>query len=544
MELHDENAFKVKAITNAAFKIDKLPYPIAERSLENISQIEGIGKNTASRVWALITSGGIPEMDELLGRTPPGVAEMMQLKGLGPKKIKIIWQELGIESIGELYYACNENRLVEAKGFGLKTQQEIAGIIEFKMASSGKFIYAKIEGYAEQLLQDLKIGFNTQECFHAGQFRRKCEVIDELEFVIAGTELDKAPEVISNFGLNVVELHSDRVICSSEFGVDIILNFCETGNMGWRLLELTGNSQHLNSIRKAIQDKTIVNLSEEEIYNLAGYRFIEPELREGLSEFEPAQYSQNIELIKYSDIKGALHNHSTWSDGVNTILEMALHCRDEMGLEYLGMSDHSKSAFYANGLNEERIEAQHREIDLLNEQLRPFRIFKGIESDILYDGSLDYSNEVLATFDFVVASIHTSFKMSEEKATQRLITAIENPYTTILGHPTGRLLLSRSGYQIDHRKVIDACAANGVIIEINSNPLRLDIDWRWHQYAIKKNVLLSINPDAHRVGGLSDMYYGTLVARKGGLTAKNCLNTFSLTEIEEIFSRKKPDSVG
>ena len=219
---------------------------------------------------------------------------------------------------------------------------------------------------------------------------------------------------------------------------------------------------------------------------------------------------------------------------------MALYCRDELKLEYLGICDHSKSAFYAKGLDETRVAAQHRETDKLNQALAPFRIFKGIESDILYDGSLDYSEDILKTFDFVVASVHSILKMTEEKATQRLITAIENPYTTILGHPTGRMLLARSGYPIDHKKVIDACAANGVVIEINSNPLRLDLDWRWHQYAIEKGVMLSINPDAHRTTGLFDMHYGILVARKGGVSATNCLNAMNAEEIGKYFTSKKP----
>jgi len=208
-------------------------------------------------------------------------------------------------------------------------------------------------------------------------------------------------------------------------------------------------------------------------------------------------------------------------------------------LEYLGICDHSKSAFYANGLNEQRVYAQHKEIDALNEQLAPFKIFKGIESDILYDGSLDYPAEILKTFDFVVASVHSILRMDEEKATSRLVTAIENPYTTILGHPTGRLLLSRKGYPIDYIKVIDACAANNVVIEINSNPLRLDLDWRWHRYALEKGVLLAINPDAHRTEGFHDMNYGILIGRKGGLQATQCLNAFTLQDITQYFNNKK-----
>jgi DNA polymerase (family 10) len=268
--------------------------------------------------------------------------------------------------------------------------------------------------------------------------------------------------------------------------------------------------------------------------------FVEPEMREGLYEIKMALRGEMPALITYTDLKGSLHNHSTWSDGVHTLEQMATYCRDELALEYLGICDHSKSAFYANGLYEQRVLAQHKEIDALNEKLGPFKIFKGIESDILNDGSLDYEEEVLKTFDFVVASVHSNLRMDEAKATVRLIKAIENPYTTILGHPTGRLLLSRKGYSIDYEKVIDACAANQVVIEINANPLRLDLDWRWHRYALEKGVLLSINPDAHRMETFRDMHYGVYVGRKGGLQTKSCLNAFNLSEITAYFSKVKP----
>ena len=240
---------------------------------------------------------------------------------------------------------------------------------------------------------------------------------------------------------------------------------------------------------------------------------------------------------------GTLHNHSTWSDGINTVEEMALYCRDELKLQYLGMCDHSKSAFYAKGLSIERVLQQQEEIDHLNKNLGGFRIFKGIESDILYDGSLDYPDEILKRFDFIVASVHSILKMDEAKATSRLIKAIENPYTTILGHPTGRLLLSRSGYPINYKKVIDACAANQVVIEINANPLRLDLDWRWHQYALDKGVWLSVNPDAHRKEGFLDMHYGILAARKGGLYKEKCLNALSRMEIETFFKTLKSEKL-
>jgi DNA polymerase (family 10) len=269
-----------------------------------------------------------------------------------------------------------------------------------------------------------------------------------------------------------------------------------------------------------------------------GLPLIPEELREGLVEFDLVKSGKIEQLVTDKDLKGILHNHSTYSDGKHTLRQMAEHCRD-LGYAYLGISDHSRTAFYAGGLEIERVQQQHLEIDLLNQELAPFRIFKGIESDILIDGSLDYPEEVLATFDFVVASIHSSLNMDVKKATQRLLKAIENPYTTILGHPTGRLLLRRGGYPIDHKVIIQACADHGVVIEINANPWRLDLDWRWVQEAMEKGVKLSINPDAHEMEGYADMRYGVIAGRKGGLTKDMTFNAFSLAEMETYLQQRK-----
>ncbi|MGV3687243.1 MAG: helix-hairpin-helix domain-containing protein [Daejeonella sp.] len=539
MELHDENPFKVKSVANAAFKIDKLPYPIIGKTLAEMEQIDGLGKSIASKVWALTQTNTISELSELLAQTPPGIVEMMRIKGLGPKKVIVIWKELGIESVGELYYACNENRLIEAKGFGLKTQEEIRKTIEFNMASDGRFLYAGIEHFTEDLHRKLKAEFKTEMVFITGQYRRRCEIIDSLDILIIAELTGSVPQAMEILGLKPEFVTANSIDCITDAGIKIKLIFCSSADMGWQMILNTGSKSHTDELALKLVNVDVAYKSEPEIYSLAGMPYIEPELREGLNEFELAATNKIPDLLAYGDLKGTLHNHSTWSDGVHTLEEMALFCRDELNLNYLGICDHSKSAFYANGLNEVRVAAQQREIDGLNKMLAPFHIFKGIESDILYDGSLDYPDDVLETFDFVVASIHSILNMNEEKATERLIKAIENPFTTILGHPTGRLLLSRSGYPIDHRKVIDACAANQVIIEINSNPLRLDLDWRWHQYAIEKGILLSVNPDAHRKEGFYDMRYGTLIARKGGLSKLNCLNAMNKEQVQEIFNRRK-----
>ncbi len=539
MELHDENPFKVKSVANAAFKVDKLPFPIASKSLDEMEQLDGLGKSIASKIWELVHTNTISDLGDLLSQTPPGIVEMLKIKGLGPKKILIIWKELGIENVGELYYACNENRLIEAKGFGLKTQEEIKKTIEFNMASNGRFLYAQVENFAESLLEQLKAEIQPEFVCLTGQYRRRAEIIDSIDFILV-IELDTSIlQKLENLGLKDPEVIENQINCQTESGIKIVLSFVKKAELGWEMISRTGNPEHAEKLQAMLKGADVLGMSEAEIYKLAGLPFIEPELREDNGEFKLAVSDSLPELIQYSDLKGSLHNHSTWSDGIHTLEEMALFCKNDLKLEYFGICDHSKSAFYANGLNETRIAAQQREIDDLNKSLAPFRIFKGIESDILYDGSLDYSNEVLASFDFVVASVHSILNMNEEKATERLIKAIENPYTTILGHPTGRLLLSRSGYPIDHKKVIDACAENQVIIEINANPLRLDLDWRWHQYAISKGVLLSINPDAHRKEGFNDMKYGILVARKGGLSKANCLNAMNLDQISFLFEQKK-----
>jgi DNA polymerase (family X) len=539
MELHDENPFKIRTISNAAFKVDKLPYIIADKSMEELDTIDGIGKSTAAKIWELVHQGSIPDLENLLQQTPAGVVEMLQIKGIGPKKIRVIWKDLGIENTGELYYACNENRLVEAKGFGLKTQEEIKKVIEFKMASSGRFLYAQVEQFAEDLIKKLRQKWKTELLSCTGTYRRRCEIIDQLDLLAAISLTENVISDLEKEGLKITVRKQHILECENKQFIKVQLTFCDKQNFGWQLIEQTGSEVHVNTLENLIAGASVISKTEHEIYALAGIPFIEPELREGTNEIELAKSNKLPVLITYNDLKGTLHNHSTWSDGVHSLEEMAVFCRDELKLQYLGICDHSRSAVYAKGLNELHVAAQQREIDELNSKLAPFHIFKGIESDILYDGSLDYEDEVLATFDFVVASVHSTLKMTEGKATERLIKAIENPYTTILGHPTGRLLLTRSGYPVDHKKIIDACAANQVVIEINANPLRLDLDWRWHQYAIQQGVLLSINPDAHRKDGFYDMHYGILTARKGGVQISNCLNAMNLLQIKQFFIEKR-----
>lgn len=537
MELFNENPFRTKAIASASFKIDKLPFPVVNATVDQLSTQPGIGKSTAEKIMSILETGSFGELDTLISQTPQGVLDMLTIKGLGPKKIRVVWKDLGIESVGELLYACNENRLKDAKGFGLKTQEEIRRAIEFSNANQGLFLYAKVEKIAAALLGSLVSHFPNEQHTFTGDFRRKCEIITSIDILTTSSIPEILVFIEDTPDYTIEEQQDTTARLIDELGVRYYIQSTSEDRFAVNLLLTTGSEAHIQELR-SIQEDIPALPSEEAIYGALGLSYIEPELREGSGEVNWAKKGELPQLITYADLKGTLHNHSTYSDGVHSLEQMATYCKDELGLGYLGICDHSKTAVYAGGLSIERVQEQWLEIAQLNHKLAPFRIFKGIESDILSDGSLDYPDEILSKFDFVVASIHSNLRMDEERATQRLIRAIENPYTTILGHPTGRLLLSRPGYPIDYKKVIDACAANQVVIEINANPLRLDLDWRWQRYALEKGVLLSINPDAHRTEGLTDMQYGVYVARKGGLTAERCLNAFSREEIEQYFAKK------
>lgn len=525
MELHEENPFKIKSIANAAFKLSKSSIDLTGKSQSELEQIDGIGKSIAAKIIELETTGTLKEWDDMASKTPHGVIDLLDIKGIGTKKVRALWKDLGIESVGELLYACNENRLVSLKGFGAKTQADVKKQIEFHQTNKGKFHYAEIESFAKNLVEILKREHNTELVSLTGEVRRKCEIITQVDILIA---TDK--EIKLEPAANDVQVKVEIITCSEK-------------DFYSQLFKTTASEKHLAKVQSSTLDSSKLETqsvnSEEEIYAAYGLQYIEPELREGNNEVELASQNKIPKLIEIADLKGILHNHSTYSDGQNSLKEMAEYCK-ELGYEYLGICDHSQSAFYANGLKPDRVLEQHKEIELLNKSLAPFKIFKGIESDILNNGDLDYTEDILKSFDFVVASIHSNLKMDEEKATERLIKAIENPYTTILGHPTGRLLLSRPGYPIDHKKVIDACAANNVVMELNAHPYRLDIDWRWIQYCIEKGVKISINPDAHHKEGYHDMYYGTCVARKGMLTKEMCFNAMGLNEMESYLNSLKP----
>jgi len=547
LELHGEDEVRVKTYNNAAYNLDKFPGNLSEMDFGQLVQIQGVGKMMAGKIIELTQTNKLKELDELLSITPKGLLDMFKIKGLGVKKIKILWKDFDISNLSELQSACELGNIAKIKGFGEKTQVSILESLVFIKSQEGKLRMDKALILAEKIIEILKKYFVKVE--HSGQIRRKSEVVDCLVFMAGFT--GEIPD------FSIPSFTQNKAISSpfnwrghfEDFSIPIEIKFIPLQEFAKKQFIYTANPLHLK--QKNTENKTLYSVAsgqkdsdidfEEKVYEKFGVPYIIPEMREGNQEFEWIKKNKNEDLVTWNDLKGILHNHSTYSDGKNSLEEMAIFCKS-LGFEYLGIADHSQTASYANGLLITKVQQQHQEIEQLNKKLsqdKPFKIFKGIESDILGDGSLDYPDEILASFDFIVASIHSNLSMNSVKATERLIKAIENPYTTILGHPSGRLLLSRQGYPFDYQAVIDCCAENQVAIEINASPYRLDLDWRWIEYALDKNVLLSINPDAHETQGYFDMHFGVAVARKGGLVKQMTLNTFSATTFEQYLYERK-----
>lgn len=545
MELHGENPFKIKAYQSATFNIEKEIDSLIDFTEEQLQAVEGITKNTATKIIAIKETGTFEELTTLLSTTPHGVIEMLEIPGIGPKKVRTIWKELNIENKKDLLTACQADEIANLKGFGKKTQETIIAGLLFAKDNEGKYLYAEVESYADSLLEIIQKTLPKTTVALTGQVSRKLEIIEQVQLLVHTNEIESCFTALNSLTfLDPDVANSSPFIWrgkDNELNLSIEIKFYATDFEKHVFLHSSG----INHLKAVVNGKTILKQVKEttfsdskSFYQTIGYHDIVPEAREGYAELNWTTDQPQPSLIKNEDLKGVLHNHSTYSDGQNTILEMAEACI-ERGYDYFGISDHSVTASYAGGLDEDRVIQQQHEIDEVNKQLNNFTVFKGIESDILSDGKLDYSNDVLKSFDFIVSSIHANLKMDIDTATQRLVNAIENPYTTFLGHMTGRLLLKREGYPLDFKRVIDACAANKVIIEINANPRRLDIDWRWMYYALEKNVLLSINPDAHRINGIDDMQYGVHMARKAGVPTDMIFNSWSVEKVTTYFSNKK-----
>jgi len=567
LELKNENPFKVRAYTNAARAIETFGGSVSDfQDEEGLAKIPGIGKSIAVKIKELAVTGSLKYLDELSAEFPAGVMELFSLPGLGAKKIKALYDQLGISSVEQLRKACEEGRVAELPGFGPTTQQKLCDAIAKRAAHAGAFQFGQIAAEAETLRTDLAAHSDTLQVEIAGSYRRRKEIVHDLDFLVA----TKQPESIMEFFVShpLVESVIARGPTKSSVrlgsGVQCDLRVVNTAEYPFALAYFTGNKEHnielrsralqrgwtLNEYRLApvpldprAKKKPIVKeipqvRDEAELYRAVDLDYIPPELRENWGEFQAAEKHSLPKLIEKENLRGTFHCHTTASDGHNSLEEMA-EAAQALGLEYLGIADHSRSSIQAHGIDEAKLRFQIGTIRRLNERLSGFRIFAGIECDILRDGSLDFPDEILSQLDYVIVSVHSVFNLSEAEMTQRVIRAIENPLVTMLAHPTGRLLLKREAYQIDIPAILDAAARTGTWIELNAAPKRLDLDWRWWPRAKKAGVKCVINPDAHRTERLQDLWFGIGVARKGWLTKNDVVNCLPLGKIEPALRAKR-----
>lgn len=555
LELSGENPFKSRAYYNAARTIEVLDEDIETLVKEDrLKDIKGIGDAINKKLTELITTGSLKYYEDLKASIPPGLVEMLKIPGLGPKKIKTLYDKLKITTIGELEYACIENRLIELPGFGEKTQKKILDGIQFIKQFSGQHLYVEAYNDAVELKQYLINTGLTIRCEVAGSLRRKKEIVKDIDILATSDKPEKLMDLFASYnGVREIIAKGDtKTSVTLKSGINADLRVVKDEEFPYALHHFTGSKEHNTAMRHRAKqmglkmneyglfygDELIKCSTEEEIFNKLGLAYIPPELRENMGEIEAAEKGEIPLLVKEKDIKGLFHIHTTYSDGSNTLFEMVDAAR-KLGYKFIAITDHSKSAFYAGGLKEEDVLRQFEEIDEINKRYDDIVILKGIESDILPDGSLDYDEDILEKFDLVIASVHSHFKMSKEDMTKRLINAIKNKYTKILGHPTGRILLARDSYDFNIYEVIDAIAEYGKVIEINASPYRLDLDWRYIKYAKEKGVKFAICPDAHSIEGLDDAKYGIGIARKGWLEAKDVINTFEIDEIRYLFQAKR-----
>lgn len=537
MEIQGENPFKIKSYSNASDVIEEYPRELITIVDDELYQIKGIGQAVGEKVRELQHTGKIGALQHILDVVPAGVVEMLKVKGLSPKKISTLWKVLDADHMDVVEKAALENRIAPIKGFGAKTQETIRTAIAFYKKSLGYFLWAKAEAAMLPVLQSLQAAFPEHRFTPVGEMRRQLDTVGAVEIL---TDLPAGDLKTFLDGLTGFQLEEETpfsLTAKAAAQPVFIFHLSTKGAYYYNQFLRTGNDDFVSAF---VQQYNVPEnaASEEEIFSLNNIAFISPALRETAAIIEKAKTGNLPQLIQRGDVKSVIHCHSTYSDGTATLEQMATAARDK-GYEYLVISDHSQAAQYAQGLYPDKILKQHAEIDELNKKLYPFKIFRSIEADILADGNLDYTPEILSSFDLVIASVHSNLNMNQEKAMMRLLKAIENPFTTILGHMTGRLLLKRGGYPVDHKTIIDACVANKVVIEINANPRRLDLDWRWIAYALEQGALLSIDPDAHSIKGIDDIRFGVLAAQKGGVTLKDNLSSFTLEAFEQFLKERK-----
>lgn len=568
LDLKGENPFKIRAYQTGARALESLEEDLGKVIAEDrLASIKGIGEALVKKITELHQTGKLKFYDELCASVPPGLVEMLEIPSLGAKKIKALNSKLGIDSIAALTKACEEGRVAELDGFGAKTQEKLLAGIKNREAYSKRHLWWDAYEVASPILNGLRALPQVQRAEHAGSLRRKMETVGDLDFIVAASEV--APVVdwfVNRPGVQEITAQGEtKASVRYESGLQADLRIVPLEQFVFALHHFTGSKDHNVQMRqralarglsmsewglvpaegegtakdKASRQASLPVANEEELFAALGLKFIPPELREGMGEIEEAEKGPLHALVELRDLRGAFHNHTTASDGRNTLNEMVA-AAETLGWEYLGVADHSKGSFQANGLSEDRLAKQVGEIQALNQSGR-FRthVFTGTECDILPDGRLDFDDATLAQLDYVVASVHNVLTQDEATMTARIIRAIENPHTTMLGHLTGRLLLRREGYQINTGKIIDAALANNVIIELNANPSRLDMDWRHWRRAAERGLLCAINPDAHETGGLQFVEAGVNAARKGWLRKENIFNTRPLDGIKAHFAQKR-----
>ena len=551
MELTGENPFKIRAYSAGARILENMTEDLGELiDGGKLADIPGLGEALVDKITTLRRDGVLPFHQKLKASIPAGLLEVMQIPGLGPKKVRALWTLLAVEDLAKLKEVCESGAVAELKGFGAKTQDKILEGIKNRIAYGKRHRWYEAAAIAEPILVGLRALPQVSHAESAGSLRRSRETVGDLDFLVASSE----PKPIMDWfvaypGVKEVTAHGEtKSSVRFENGLQADLRVVPAEQFYFALHHFTGSKEHNVAMRhralgrglsmsewgfKSVDDKTVAPgaKNEEEVFQALGLPWIPPELREGNGEIDAAEAGQLPKLVQLSDLRGVFHNHTTESDGDHTLDQMAA-AAEAHGWDYLGISDHSKSSFQAGGLDEERLAKQLEDIAQLNaSQKYRVRVLSGSEVDILKDGTLDFSDDVLARLDFVVASVHTLFTLDREAQTARIIKAIENEHVDMVGHLTGRLLNKREPYDVDIAKVIDAAAANDTIIELNANPWRLDLDWRWWRRAAEKGVLCSINPDAHDVDQLAFAAHGVRIARKGWLTPEQVLNTRSLPEV-------------
>jgi DNA polymerase (family 10) len=555
LEIGGANPFKIRAFTNAARELESLPAELPDMVASGkLLDVPGIGKGIFKHIEEMLETGTFAEFEELRSRVPAGLLDMMRIPGVGPKKVKTLHEELGLESIDDLEKAARDDLIAQLPGFGEKSQQRILRGIERIRNYSKRHLLSTVMREADTVYSAISEHADVQRSMLGGSLRRVRETVKDIDILVSAKKADaimdrftELPDVAS-----VVAKGPTKSSVVLKAGVNVDLRVVSDDEFPFAALYFTGSKRHNTDMRGRAKmlgyklneyglfkdDKPTPCKDETDVFAKLGLDFIPPELRESMGEIQAAENHTLPDLVTEKDIRGLFHVHTTYSDGAATVEAMARGAK-KLGMKYLGITDHSQTAVYAGGLTEARVEEQAREVASVNESVKGFTVFRGIESDILPDGSLDYPDDVLASFDFVMVAIHSMFNLSESEMTKRIIRGIENPYATMLSHPTGRVLLTREGYQVDLSAILDACAANDVIVEINSHPSRLDLDWRHLRSARDRGVKILIGPDAHSVKAMEDFRYGVAVARKGWLTAPDVINTLRAEEIAALFRAKK-----